>query len=384
MTLHVETITPTQAAAREVRRRLDAQIKSHAMPDRQAAKSVAIMAAAPAIQPTPSESDRFGSPVDPALTFDSFVTGPSNTMAGAAVMHVLQKPAEFWPLVLFGRSGMGKTHLLQAVANASEAALYLTSEWVVANLKALPSIPLSPYRVVLIDDIQFVRSHNAKEDLAALMRGLRSRSKGLIITCDDPPCDLNLEADIKSRISGGLILELSAHDRELRFELIKRRFNGAGLKIEPECLTHLADTLSGGRELEGTVNRLIAGAKMMGIRINMASVLAALSDRVLSKDAKRISIKDIQRLTARNYNVRHADIISARRTAQVTHPRQIACYLAKQLTPCSFPEIGRRFGNRDHTTVLHAFRKIEGMMARNSDFKLEVELLQQKIFAELS
>jgi chromosomal replication initiator protein len=208
----------------------------------------------------------------------------------------------------------------------------------------------------------------------------------VVIAADRPPSDLDsLEERVRSRLAGGLVVEMGSLGEELRLEILRSRTAAAklqhpGFDVPPAVLAFIARTVThNGRDLEGALNRLLAHSKLTGNPITLEMAEREIRDLIRPQEPKRIKIEDIQRIVARQYNVSRADLLSSRRTANVVRPRQVAMYLAKALTLRSLPEIGRRFGGRDHTTVLHAVRKIESLVGTDNTLADEIELLKRQL-----
>ena len=340
------------------------------------------------------------SPLDRRLTFASFVVGRSNQLAHAAARRVASSSTGdavlYSPLYIHAAVGLGKTHLLQATAHAvtdtGRRVIYLTAErfmyGFVAALKAQTSIvfkeKLRAIDVLIIDDVQFLQGKSIQTEFCHTLNALIDDNRQVIVAADRPPADLDaLDERVRSRLAGGLCVEMEALDEALRLKIIETRVTVAqslqpGFELSPAVTTFVARTIcSNGRDLDGAVNRLMAHATLNGYPHTIESAEAAIRDLVRTREPKRVKIEDIQKLVANHYNVSRADILSSRRTATVVRPRQIAMYLSKALTPRSLPEIGRRFGGRDHTTVLHAVRKIEALCGKESSLAEELELLKR-------
>jgi chromosomal replication initiator protein len=353
--------------------------------------------------PMPAASDALGgSPLDPRLTFDAFLVGRSNTLAHAAAKQVASarcgEPVMFNPLYIHAGVGLGKTHLLQAIAwagsqgNGGRRVLYLTVEkfmyGFVAALKTQTAIAfkeaLRGIDVLVIDDLQFLQGKSTQAEFCHTLNALIDAGRQVVIAADRPPSDLEtLDERVRSRLAGGLVVEMGSHEEELRLEILKSRVAAArahhvGFDVPGPVLAFIARTVThNGRDLDGALNRLLAHNKLTGQVVTVEMAERAVRDLVRPQDPKRVKIEDIQRVVARQYNVSRADLLSSRRTANVVRPRQIAMYLAKALTLRSLPEIGRRFGGRDHTTVLHAVRKIETLASNDSALAEEIELLKR-------
>jgi chromosomal replication initiator protein len=344
-----------------------------------------------------------GSPLDPRLTFDTFVVGRCNTLAHAAARQVAQaphgEPVMFNPLYIHAGVGLGKTHLLQALAwagNMSPArkVLYLTAEkfmyGFVSALRAQNAIAFKEavrsIDVLVIDDLQFLQGKSTQAEFCHTLNALVDAGRQVVVAADRPPSDLeSLEERVRSRLAGGLVVEMGALGEELRLEILKARAAAAkqhhpGFDVPAHVLAFIAKSVThNGRDLEGALNRLLAHSKLTNSPITLEMAEREIRDLIRPQEPRRVKIEDIQRVVARQYNVSRADLLSSRRTANVVRPRQVAMYLAKTLTLRSLPEIGRRFGGRDHTTVLHAVRKIENLVGTDNALAEEIELLKRQL-----
>ena len=344
-----------------------------------------------------------GSPLDPRLTFASFVVGRSNTLAHAAARQVAEgrrgDPVMFNPLYIHAGVGLGKTHLLQAVTWAGNSGnerkvLYLTAEkfmyGFVAALKTQTALAfkeaLRGIDVLVIDDLQFLQGKSTQAEFCHTLNALIDAGRQVVIAADRPPSDLeSLDDRVRSRLAGGLVVEMASLGEELRLGILKSRVaaaraHHASFDVPDQVLDYLARTIThNGRDLEGAINRLLAHSKLNAQPVTLEMAEREVRDLIRPQEPKRIKIEDIQRVVARQYNVSRADLLSSRRTANVVRPRQVAMYLAKTLTLRSLPEIGRRFGGRDHTTVLHAVRKIEALVTRDTALSEEVESLKRQL-----
>ncbi len=344
-----------------------------------------------------------GSPLDPRLTFDSFLTGRSNTLALAAAKQVAAarrgEPVMFNPLYIHAGVGLGKTHLLQAITWAGNATgerkvLYLTAEkfmyGFVSALRTQTAIAfkeaLRGIGVLVIDDMQFLQGKSTQAEFCHTLNALIDAGRQVVIASDRPPSDLeSLDDRVRSRLAGGLVVEMGVLGEELRLEILKARTAAArahhpGFDVPLPVLQYIAKTVThNGRDLEGALNRLLAHNKLTGHVVTLEMAEREVRDLIRPQEPKRVKIEDIQRVVARQYNVSRSDLLSSRRTANVVRPRQVAMYLAKTLTLRSLPEIGRRFGGRDHTTVLHAVRKIEALVGSDTALAEEVEVLKRQL-----
>jgi chromosomal replication initiator protein len=343
-----------------------------------------------------------GSPLDPRLTFETFIVGRSNTLAHAAAKQVATgrrgEALMFNPLYIHAGVGLGKTHLLQAitwVGNSSDRkVLYLTAErFMFGFVSALRSQTTLAFKealraidVLVIDDMQFLQGRSTQAEFCHTLNALIDAGRQVVIASDRPPADLeSLDDRVRSRLAGGLVVEIGSLGEELRLEILKSRVAAAcmhhpGFEVPAPVLSFIAKSVThNGRDLEGAVNRLLAHSKLSGQPVTLEMAEREMRDLIRPAEPKRVRIEDIQRIVARQYNVSRADLLSSRRTANVVRPRQVAMYLAKILTLRSLPEIGRRFGGRDHTTVLHAVRKIENLAGNDTVFAEEIEALKRQL-----
>ena len=350
-------------------------------------------------------NDRFaGSPLDPRLTFESFCEGRSNDVACRAARAVAAAPEGsaplYNPLYIHAGVGLGKTHLLQAIAHQARIAdprrrvLYLTVErfafQFISALREKSALDfkekLRSIDILLIDDMQFLTGRTVQQEFCHMLNALLDSARQIVVAADRPPAGLEgVDERVRSRLKGGVVVGLSAPDLAMRRHILDTRLKSArdrnpSLDISEPVLDYVARTVStNGRDLDGALNRLICRADFSDGPITMDIAEFAIADLVGAREPRRIRIEDIQKVVARHYNVSKHDLLSARRTRTIVRPRQIAMYLAKTMTPRSFPEIGKRFGGRDHTTVLHAVRKIEEMVSADQTLAQEIELLKRMI-----
>jgi len=360
---------------------------------------------ATAIAPVSATHDALGgSPLDPRLTFGSFVIGRANTLAHAAARQVAEgrrgDSVMFNPLYIHAGVGLGKTHLLQAITWAGNSGteerkvLYLTAEkfmyGFVAALKTQTALAfkeaLRGIDVLVIDDLQFLQGKSTQVEFCHTLNALIDAGRQVVIAADRPPSDLELFDDrVRSRLACGLVVEMGNLGEELRLGILKSRVaaakaHHASFDVPEPVLDYLARTIvHNGRDLEGAINRLLAHSKLNNAPVTLDMAEREIRDLIRPQEPKRIKIEDIQRVVARQYNVSRSDLLSSRRTANIVRPRQVAMYLAKTLTLRSLPEIGRRFGGRDHTTVLHAVRKIEALVSKDVALSEEVESLKRQL-----
>ena len=343
-----------------------------------------------------------GSPLDPKHTFDTFVEGHSNRMVHAAARTIAEDitASHFNPLIIHAGVGLGKTHLLQAIAwrargrNPKSRVLYLTAEYfmwrfasAIRDKTALTlKESLRDIDILLIDDMQFLQGQAIQAEFCHLLNDLIDSAKQVVVAADRQPTELeSLDERVRSRLKGGVTLEIKSPDYELRKQILNSRYAEAkleqpGLDIPEDILHYVARQVSSsGRDIEGAFNQLLVQHQFSEGTMSFEELDRILSHLIKSADSKRVRIEDIQKIVARQFNVSKNDLLSNRRTRVIVRPRQIAMYLSKVMTPRSLPEIGRRFGGRDHTTVLHAVRKIESLTSEDQKLAHEIELLKRLI-----
>jgi chromosomal replication initiator protein len=343
-----------------------------------------------------------GSPLDPRYTFDTFVVGSSNRMAHAGATQVadtiLSGAPGYNPLYIHSQVGLGKSHLLQAIAwdvkkRAPNAELlYLTAErfryqFVEAVRSSDPSVFKERFRninVLLIDDLEFLQGERTEQEFDHIINALLDGGKQVVVASARAPNHIErLNERMRSRLQRGLVTELQPLDHELRQRVLEKRVAekkalDPSFNLSRDVIDLLASRLTeNGRELEGAVTRLYATWQYMRTPISLDIAETVIRDLVQNLEPRRIKIEDILRIISRHYGVSKGDLLSQRRHRSIVWPRQIGMYLAKQLTARSLPEIGRRFGGRDHTTVLHAIRKIEGEISKNPRLEDELEELKK-------
>jgi chromosomal replication initiator protein len=344
-----------------------------------------------------------GSNLDPRYTFENFLVGPSNQLAHAAAMEVARGGtssggASFNPLFFHASVGLGKTHLLQAIAHRAtelrRRVVYLTAEkfmyTFVSSLKDQTTIAfkerLRSIDLLIIDDVQFLQGKSMQQEFSHTLNALFDAGRQVVAAADLPPSELESHDErLRSRLSGGLCIELKSFDSDLRHKIVENRVAAAksvqpGFDVPPAVVSYVASVIqTNGRDIDGAVNRLLAHSTFSGARLTVETAESAIRDLIRVRDPKRVKIDDILKLVSAHYSVSKPDLLSSRRTAVVVRPRQVAMYLAKILTLRSLPEIGRRFGGRDHTTVLHAVRKIERLSRCDNSLRDELELLKRML-----
>jgi chromosomal replication initiator protein len=367
-----------------------------------------VATASPRSLPAPvneGAGDRFaGSPLDPRLTFATFCEGRSNDVAFRAARAVASAPEgsapAYNPLYIHAGVGLGKTHLLQAIAHEARAldptrrVRYLTVErftvQFVAALRDRSALDFKEqvrsFDALLIDDMQFLTGRAVQQEFCHVLNQLLDSGKQVVLAADRPPAELEgVDERVRSRMKGGVVVGMAGPDLAMRRRILENRLNVAcernpSLVIPDAVLDYVAQAVSSnGRDLDGALNRLVCRAEFSDAPITMDIAEIAIADLVGVREPRRIRIEDIQKVVAGHFNVSKHDLLSARRTRTIVRPRQIAMYLAKTMTPRSYPEIGKRFGGRDHTTVLHAVRKVEELAAADEALKQEIELLRRMI-----
>ena len=334
--------------------------------------------------------------LDHRLTFDNFVVGTPNELAFAAAKRVAESDnVPFNPLFLYGGVGLGKTHLMNAIAwmirqrNPLKKVVYLSAEkFMYRFIKALRYKDVMTFKeqfrsvdVLMIDDVQFISGKDHTQDeFFHTFNALVDRGCQIVLSADKSPNDLDgMEERLKSRLGWGLVADLHPTNYELRLGILQSRAETSGVEIPKNVLEFIAQKVkSNVRELEGALNRIIAHTTLVGQSINIDNTAEVLSD-ILRANNKQVSIDEIQKKVAEHYSIRVSDMFSARRSRSVVVPRQIAMYLSKELTHFSYPEIGRNFGGRDHTTVMHASRRIEKAVLEQESLSEDIRLLRSML-----
>jgi chromosomal replication initiator protein len=391
---------PAQRVAREGKPAEDAR---QPMPEPANESQPAPMSAQPARMARESKGDALsGTAIEPRMSFDNFVAGGSNEIALGVAKQVAAAVANgttsFNPVYVHASVGLGKSHLLNAIANAALEAnpqrtiVYLTADHFMYHfiqaVKGQSALTFKDWLrrvdLLLIDDMQFLQGKSATEfghTLGSLLTGARQ----VVVAADSPPRDLEmLDERIRSRLSGGLVVPIQSFDLDMRRSIVQRRADQAtaryGVHFPGAVIDYIArSVMSHGRDLDGAVNRLVAANQLSHDLITVPLAERTLADLIRTRDVKRVRIEDILKIVSRHFKVPRNELLSARRSRDVVRPRQIAMYLAKALTSRSLPEIGRRFGGRDHTTVLHSVRKVEQMMRDDPELCQEIELLKRML-----
>ena len=339
----------------------------------------------------------FVSNLDPRFSFDHFVVGKSNEFAHAAARRVAEAAKlPFNPLFIYGGVGLGKTHLMHAIAlqirqnDPSRRVIYLSAEkFMYQFIRALRFQNTMAFKdlfrsvdVLMIDDVQFIGGKNStQEEFFHTFNALIDRNRQVVITGDRSPSDLDgMEERLRSRLGWGLVADIHPTDYELRLGILQSKAEQIeGVEMPLRVLEFLAHKITSSvRELEGALNRVVAHATLVGREVTLEATQEILQD-VLRAHDRRITIEEIQKRVAAHFNIRLGDMHSARRARNVARPRQVAMYLAKQLTSRSLPEIGRKFGGRDHTTVMHGVKRVEQLRETDAAFAEDIDLLRRMI-----
>lgn len=330
-------------------------------------------------------------------TFDSFVVGNNNRFAHAAALAVAEAPATAYnPLFLYGGVGLGKTHLMHAIGNEilkknkTSNVLYITSEKFTNELiDAITKNNTEEFRnkyrnidVLLIDDIQFIAGKKStQEEFFHTFNALHESGKQIILSSDRPPKDIQpLEDRLRTRFEWGLIADISIPDYETRLAILRKKAQLENIIIEDEILANIATKIDSNiRELEGILNKIVAHSSLTNSPITIELSNKAIND-VVSHKEKVLSIEYVQAVVAKYFNITIQDLKGSRRSNDVAFPRQIAMYLCRNVAQISLPKIGAGFGKRDHSTVMHACKKIEDEMKENTNTKLIVETVKNSLF----
>ncbi|SDH12674.1 chromosomal replication initiator protein DnaA [Roseospirillum parvum] len=345
--------------------------------------------------PLPAEDD-LSAGLDVTYTFDNFVVGKPNEFAHAAALRVADSGVvSFNPLFLYGGVGLGKTHLMHAVAwrirerFPERRVAYLSAEkFMYSFVRALRYKDTINFKeqfrsvdVLMIDDVQFISGKDStQEEFFHTFNALVDQGRQIIISADKSPNQLeDIGERLRSRLASGLVADIHPTTYELRLGILQSKADQLGARVPPKVMEFLAHKMNtNGRELEGALTRLWAHAQLIGRPLNLETAQDVLGDLLRAYD-RRVTIEEIQKKVAEYHQIKVADMSSARRARAIARPRQVAMYLAKQLTSRSLPEIGRKFGGRDHTTVMHAVKTIENLIQTDPNFAEDVDLLRRML-----
>lgn len=332
--------------------------------------------------------------LDPRFTFDNFVVGSPNELAYAAALSVAESDSavvKLNPLFLYGGVGLGKTHLMHAIAwhchikSPNRKVLYMSAEkFMYRFIKALRNKDVMSFKdefrsvdILMIDDIQFIcGKESTQEEFFHTFNAIIDNNKQMVISCDRSPSDLdNVEDRIKSRLGWGLVADVHSTTYELRVGILESKLEKMDIQISQNVIDFLASKITSNvRELEGALNKVIAHSTLVGREVTLENTQDILRD-LLRSNERIINIEEIQKRVASRYNIKVSEMSSARRSRSIARPRQIAMYLSKKLTSKSLADIGANFGKKDHTTVMHAVKKVEVLMLEDADFREEITLL---------
>jgi len=347
---------------------------------------------------TPSDSfdHNISAPLDPRLTFENFVVGKPNEMAHAASQRVADaQTVPFNPLFLYGGVGLGKTHLMHAIAHRirqnkpGKRVIYLSAEkFMYRFIRAMRYKDTMAFKeqfrsvdLLMIDDIQFFSGKDStQEEFFHTFNALIDENRQVVISADKPPFDLErMEERLRSRLGWGVVADIHPTTYELRLSILESKADQLEAAVPSKVLEFLAHKIASNvRELEGALNRIVAHSDLVGREISLENTQELLHDLLRASD-RHVTIEEIQKRVAEHYAIRLSDMHSARRARAVARPRQVAMYLSKQLTTRSLPEIGRKFGGRDHTTVMHAVKRIEQLRATDAGFAEDIDLLRRML-----
>jgi chromosomal replication initiator protein len=364
------------------------------------AKPAAPVVEGPAMSDIADEKGQLSAPLDPRLSFDNFIVGKPNELAHAAARRVAEACAgpkhsvPFNPLFLYGGVGLGKTHLMHAIAwhvrkhAPVRKVIYLSAEkFMYQFIRALRFRSTMDFKdqfrsvdLLMIDDVQFISGKDStQEEFFHTFNALVDQNRQIVISADKSPSDLDIEERMRSRLGWGLVADIHPTTYELRLGILESKAEQLGLQLPQKVMEFLAHKITSNvRELEGALNRIGAHTQLVRRDLTLETAQELLQD-LLRANERRVTIDEIQRRVAEHFNVKMAEMTSSRRARVVARPRQVAMYLAKQLTSRSLPEIGRKFGGRDHTTVMHAVKKIEELTRSDRALAEDVELLHRML-----
>ena len=354
--------------------------------------------------PTPEigeEKGHLSAPLDPRFTFENFIVGKPNELAHAAARRVAEACAAtnhtvpFNPLFLYGGVGLGKTHLMHAIAwhvrmqAPGCKVIYLSAEkFMYQFIRALRFRSTMDFKdqfrsvdLLMIDDVQFISGKDStQEEFFHTFNALVDQNRQIVISADKSPSEMEgLEERMRSRLGWGLVADIHPTTYELRLGILQSKAEQCGVRLPQKIMEFLAHKIvSNVRELEGALNRITAQMQLVGRDMTLESAQDLLHDLVRANE-RRVTIDEIQKRVAEHFNIKMAEMTSSRRARVVARPRQVAMYLAKQLTSRSLPEIGRKFGGRDHTTVMHAVKKIEELVVADRALAEDVEVLRRML-----
>lgn len=342
------------------------------------------------------QSYNLTSVLDPRFIFDNFVVGAPNEFAHAAALSVAENAdhkAKINPLFLYGGVGLGKTHLMHAIAwhihnsDKNRKVIYISAEkFMYQFVRALRNKEIFSFKeyfrsvdVLMVDDVQFICGKDStQEEFFHTFNALIDNNCQIVISCDRSPSDLDgMEERIKSRLGWGLVADVHSTTYELRLGILMSKIEQMNVQVPQSVLEFLASKITSNvRELEGALNKVVAHSKLVGKEINLDNTYEILKD-LLRASERVVSVEEIQKKVAEHYNIKISDMSSAKKMRSIARPRQIAMYLAKNLTSKSFVEIGRKFGGKDHTTVMHAIKTVEGLKESDNEISEDIRILSK-------
>ncbi len=347
-------------------------------------------------EPADDGDSRVSGAIDPRLTFENFVVGKPNELAYAAAVNASEAEVPpFNPLFIYGGVGLGKTHLMHAIAwrararNPNRRVMYLSAEkFMFEFVRALRYKDTVAFKdrfrsvdMLMIDDVQFISGKdNTQEEFFHTFNELIDRNRQVVISSDKSPSDLDgLQERLRSRLGWGLAADILPTTYELRLSILQAKADGKGVEVPIDVLEFLAHRITANvRELEGALNRIVAHATLLGRDITVETTQEVLQ-ALLRASGRRLTIEEIQKRVAEHFSMPLREMHSIRRSQNIVRPRQVAMYLAKELTECSYPQIARKFGGRDHTTVMHAVKRIEELQALDGNLADDIRLLRRML-----
>ena len=397
VTLKVDSVRPVEKMERAAAEKHAAE--KHVRSPQTAPQTAMRAASTPvraATAPAFAASVEISAPLDPRYNFENFVVGKPNEFAYAAAKRVAESDqVSFNPLFLYGGVGLGKTHLMHAIAHEirnrtpHRKVVYLSAEkFMYSFVRALRNQDMVSFKeqfrsvdVLMIDDVQFISGKDStQEEFFHTFNALVDQGRQIVLSADKSPSNLEEIGDrLRSRLSSGLVADLHPTTFELRLGILDAKAEQLGVAVPQKVKEFLAHKITSNvRELEGALTRLVAHVQLIGGQLSLEGAQDLLQDLLRAHD-RRLTMEEIQKRVAEHFKIRISDMSSARRSRAVARPRQVAMYLSKQLTSRSLPEIGRAFGGRDHTTVMHAVRKVEELVKLDTAFAEDVELLTRML-----
>ncbi len=338
--------------------------------------------------------------LNPKYTFDTFVVGKSNNIAHAASLAVAESPGDIWnPLFIYGGSGLGKTHLMQAIAHfilekdPEKKVMYVTTETFTNDLiNAIRHNSTEEFRlkyrsndVLLLDDVQFIIGKDStQEELFNTFNDLHQRNKQIIFTSDRPPSEFTtLEERLSSRFGWGMTVDIQMPDYETRMAILRRKAEAENYNIDNEILKYIAENVKKNiRELESALNKVAALKNLLHMEVTLEAAKDILKDTIYPEEKREVTPELIMNVVCDHYSVSHEDLVSAKRNKELVRPRQVAMYLMRNMTSASLEMIGKYLGDRDHTTVMHGIDKISTELGSGTELAGTVDILKKKVSSQ--